>query len=186
MTGPLAFAPPLRLAYSVNDADQRAAIRAIVVAEPQVRWTRVAVAVLPFVMVAWSLSAGWSPGLALFRNVFWIVLAILGVFVYVPWTVQSIVKAIRRADPDWSREQVMTFGQQGIRLESAVETTDIPWSAVQRATETDEVVLIHIGAARVLFLPMRVVAGEVDPATLRRFLRARLGPRASLREGQDR
>ena len=183
MTSPAVSGDAIRLVYSVNAEDQRAAIRAIVLAEPQVRWTRIAVLVLPFVMVAWSLASGWSLGLALFRNSFWIILALLGLLVYVPWTVRSIVKAMRRADPEWEREQAVTIGDEGIRIASPAETTDIPWSAVRRAAETDEVVLIHIGA-RVLYLPMRILAAQSDPEALRRLLRARLGSSARLREGR--
>lgn len=179
MTGPAVPAEPIRLVYAVSDADQRAAVRAIVMSEPQVRWTRIIALVLPVAMVAWSLSSGWSLGLALFRNAFWIVLALLLFFVYVPWTVRSIVRAMRRADPDWMREQEVTIGAGGIRIASAAETTEIPWSAVRRASETRDVVLIHIGA-RVLYLPRRIVVSQSDPAVLRCLLRDRLGPRAGL------
>jgi hypothetical protein len=178
MTSPVE-AESIRLVYSVSDADQRAAVREIVLAEPQVRWTRIIALVLPFVMIAWSLSSGWSLGLAVFRNAFWIVLAILFLFVYVPWTVRSIVRAMRRADPDWAREQAVTIGPDGIRIASAAETTEVPWSAVRRASETRDVVLIHIGA-RVLYLPKRILSSQSDPAALRGLLRARLGPGARL------
>jgi hypothetical protein len=180
-TDPEELAEPIRLVYSVTDADQRAAVRASVMSEPQVRWTRNIALVLPIVMVAWSLSAGWSLGLALFRNAFWIVLALLFLFAYVPWTVRSIVRAMRRADPDWRREQEVAIGADGIRIASSAETTEIPWSAVRRASETRDVVLLHIGA-RILFLPKRMVASQSSPAALRRLLRARLGPSARFSE----
>lgn len=182
MNLPGAADEPIRLVYSVNDADQRAAIRAIVLSEPQVRWTRLGALLLPVVMIAWSLSSGWSLRLALFRNVFWIVLALLFLFAYVPWTVRSIIKAMRRADPEWEREQEVTLNADGIRIASPAETTDIPWNAVRRAAEARDVVLIHIGA-RILYLPMRIVASQSDPAALRRLLRARLGAEARLGEG---
>ena len=183
MPHPVASGEPIRLVYAVNDADQRAAIRAIVLAEPQVRWIRLAMLALPFVMIALSLSSGWSPGLAIFRNLFWIVFALLGLFAHVPLTVRSIVKAMRRADPEWDREQMVSLGEEGIRLESAAEKTEIPWSSVRRATETGDVVLIHIGAGRVLYLPKRIVSSQANLAALRDLLRSRLGPNAKLREG---
>ena len=79
-------------------------------------------------------------------------------------------EAIRRADPEWDREQVVTLSDSGIRLESVSETTDIPWTAVRRASETPEIVLIHIGAARVLYLPVRIVTLQADLAALRHLL----------------
>ena len=88
---------------------------------------------------------------------------------------------MRRADPDWMREQEVTIGGGGIRIASAAETTEIPWSAVRRASETRDVVLIHIGA-RMLYLPKRIVASQSDLAALRDLLRARLGPNARLSE----
>jgi hypothetical protein len=185
MPHPAISGEPIRLVYAVSDADQRAAIRAIVMAEPQVRWIRLAMLVLPFVMIAWSVSSGWSLGTAIVRNLFWIVSALLGLFAYLPLTVRSIVKAMRRADPGWDREQMVSLGADGIRLESAAETTAIPWSSVRRASETGEVVLIHIGAGRVLYLPIRIVASQADLGALRDLLRARLGPNARLREGRD-
>lgn len=180
MTSPDAPSARIRLVYAVNDAEQRAAIRELVRGEPQARWIRLAMVALPFVMVALSVASGWPLDIALFRNAFWIVLALLALFVYIPWTVRSIVKAIRRADPEWDREQVVTISDSGIRLESVSETTDIPWSAVRRASESPEIVLIHIGAARVLYLPVRIVALQADPAALRHLLRTKLGSRASL------
>lgn len=180
MTGP-AEAESIRLVYAVTDADQRAAVRAIVLSERQVGWTRIIAVVLPFAMVAWSLASGWSLGLALFRNAFWIVLAHLVLFAYIPWTVRSIVRAMRNADPHWMREQEVTIGGEGIRIASNAETTEIPWSAVRRAGETRDVVLIHIGA-RMLYLPKRIVASQSDLAALRDLLRARLGPNARLSE----
>lgn len=179
MTSPIS-PPPLRLVYGVNDAEQRAAIRELVRGEPQVRWIRLAMLAVPFVMVALSVASGWPLGVAVFRNVFWIVFALLALFVYIPWSVRSIVKAIRRADPEWDREQVVTLSDSGIRLESVSETTDIPWTAVRRASETPEIVLIHIGAARVLYLPVRIVTLQADLAALRHLLRSKLGSRASL------
>jgi hypothetical protein len=179
MTAPHA-PPPVRLVYGVNDAEQRAAIRELVRGEPQVRWIRRAMLAIPFVMVALSVASGWPLGIAVFRNAFWIVFALLALFVYVPWTVRGIVKAIRRADPDWDREQVVTLSDSGIRLESISETTEIPWSAVRRASETPEIVLIHIGAARVLYLPVRIIALQADAAALRHLLRTKLGSRANL------
>lgn len=181
MTDPAQLAEPITLVYSVTDADQRAAVRAIVMSEPQVRWTRIAAVALPFVMVAWSLASGWSLGVALFRNAFWLVLAALVLVVYIPWTVRSIVRAMRRADPDWAREQVVAIAGEGIRIASSAEMTQVPWSAVRRASETRDVVLLHIGA-RILYVPKRVLASQSDPAALRRLLRARLGPNARLRE----
>ena len=183
MPHPVASSEPIRLVYAVNDADQRAAIRAIVLADPQVRWIRLAMLALPFVMIALSLSSGWSLGLAIFRNLFWIVFALLGLFAYVPWTVRSIVKAMRRADPEWEREQMVSLGEEGVRLESAAEKTEIPWSSVRRATETGDVVLLHIGAGRVLYLPIRIVIAQASLAAVRGLLRARLGPNAKLSEG---
>jgi hypothetical protein len=160
-------------------------VRDLVSGEPQVRWIRIGAALLPIVMVALSMSAGWSLGMALFRNMFWIVLAVLAMTVYLPWTIRSVVRAIRRADPDWDREQVVTIGEQGIRLESAVETTDIPWTAVRRAVERPTIVLIYIGAARVLYLPVRIVSLQADLTALRCLLREKLGNRASL-AGEER
>lgn len=180
MSASIAPAGPIRLVYAVGDADQRAAIRELVVGEPQVRWIRIGAALVPLVMVAWSMSAGWSLGMALFRNAFWIVFAVLVLTVYIPWTVRSIVRAIRRADPDWAREQTVTIGEHGIRLESAAETTEIPWAAVRRAVERPTIVLIYIGAARVLYLPVRIVSSQADLPGLRRVLREKLGDRASL------
>lgn len=179
MADPLVAGEAIRLVYAVNDADQRAAIRTIVRAEPQVRWTRLAALVLPVVMVAWSVESGWPVGVALVRNAFWIILALLFLIVYIPWTVRSIVRAMRRADPDWEREQAVTIAAEGIRIVSPAETTDVPWSAVRRATESRDVVLIHVGA-RVICLPIRVVRSQADPRALRRLLRARLGSDARL------
>ena len=184
MSSSIAPVTPIRLVYAVGDAEQRAAIRELVAAEPQVRWFRIGAGLLPIVMVMWSMSTGWSLGMALFRNVFWIVLAVLALTVYLPWTVRSIVRAIRRADPEWDREQAVTIGEQGIRLESAAETTEIPWTAVRRAVERPTIVLIYIGAARVLYLPSRIVSAQADLRELRRVLREKLDDRASL-AGED-
>jgi hypothetical protein len=184
MSSSIAPVTPIRLVYAVGDAEQRAAIRELVAGEPQVRWFRIGAALLPIVMVTWSMSVGWSLGMALFRNVFWIVLAVLALTVYLPWTVRSIVRAIRRADPEWDREQAVTIGEQGIRLESAAETTEIPWTAVRRAVERPTIVLIYIGAARVLYLPSRIVSAQADLRELRRVLREKLDDRASL-AGED-
>lgn len=181
MTSSAARAEPIRLSYAISDEEQRAAVRELVRAEPRVRWARFIAGLLPIVLLAWSLLAGWPIEIALLRNVFWIVLALLALTAYVPWTVRSVVRAIRRADPAWDRDQTLTIGEEGLHLESAAETTDIPSSAVRRAVETPGLVLIYIGAARVLFLPARVVALEADPADLRRVLRAKLGDRLRTR-----
>lgn len=186
MTSAEASRDPIRLVYGVNDADQRAAIRELVRREPQVRWIRLAMLAIPFVMVGLSVASGWPLGIAIFRNAFWVVVALLALVVYVPWTVRSIVRAIRRADPEWDREQTVTITDSGITLESVSETTEIPWSAVRSATETPEIVLIHIGAARVLYLPLRIVSSQADPAALRHLLRTKLGSRASFPMEADR
>ena len=180
MSPSMAPAGPIRLVYAVGDADQRAAIRELVAGESQVRWIRIGAALVPVVMVAWSMSAGWSLGMALLRNAFWIVFAVLALTVYIPWTVRSIVRAIRRADPDWDREQTVTIGEHGIRVESVAETTEVPWTAVRRAVERPMIVLIYIGAARILYLPVRIVSAQADLRRLRRVLREKLGDRASL------
>lgn len=171
---------PIRLVYSVSDEDQREAVLAMVTRQPVVRSLRVAAVVVPLVMVAWSMSAGWPLGAALFRNTFWLVLGALQLLFAVPLTVRAAVKAVRRADPAWAEEQVVSVDETAIHLDSASARADIPWTTVERATEGRRVILLYFGAGRVLYIPMHVVVEQGMLPRLRRRLREKLGTRARL------
>ena len=165
----------VRLVYPVTDEDQRTAVRALVAAQPIVRWTRIAAVLIPVAMVAWSMSAGWSFGMALFRNIYWLVAGSLLLLFHVPFTVRSALRAVRRANPTWAEEQVVSFDEASIRMESASSRSEIPWSEVRRANESANVILLHFGAGRVLFVPRHVAASQGMLEPLRRLLRAKLG-----------
>lgn len=173
--------PAVRLTYPVTAEDQRAAVRAIVLRTPSVRWMRLLVLALPPVMIAWSMASGWPLGLAVFRNVFWIVFAALYLLAGIPMMVRSGVKAIREAYPAWAEEQVVTMDQSGIRLTSPSGTTDIAWDDVQAAIEARDVFLVQFGPGRVFFIPRHVPSSQHMMDPLRQLLRDRLGARARLR-----
>lgn len=172
---------PIRLVYPVTAKDQREAVRAIVLRQPPVRWTRAVVALLPIAMVAWSMSVGWSLGLALFRNVFWIVFASLYFLIGIPLIVRAGVLAVRKADPAWNEEQVVSIDETGFRLASASAQIDIAWSEVRRAAESPAVFLVYFGTGRVFFIPSHVVSAHGVLPALRALLRDKLGERARLR-----
>jgi hypothetical protein len=132
-------------------------------------------------MIAWSVASGWSLGLAIFRNVFWIVFAALYLLAGIPMMVRAGVRAVRKAYPEWAEEQEASLDQSGIRLTSPSGTTDIAWDDVQAAAESRDVFLVQFGPGRVFFIPRHVAAsqGMLDP--LRQVLRERLGARARLR-----
>lgn len=172
---------PIRLVYPVTAKDQRDAVRAIVLRQAPVRWTRAVVALLPVAMVAWSISAGWPLGLALFRNMFWIVFASLYFLIGIPLIVRAGVLAVRKADPAWREEQVVSIDETGFRLASASAQLDIVWSEVRRAAESPAVFLVYFGAGRVFFIPSYVVSAHGMLPALRALLHDKLGVRANLR-----
>ena len=171
----------VRLAYPVTAEDQRAAVRAIVMRTSSVRWMRLLVLVLPPVMIGWSLASGWPLGLAVVRNVFWIVFAALYLLAGIPMLVRAGVKAVRKAYPHWAEEQVVTLGDAGIRLTSPSGAADIAWDDVEAAVETRDVFLIQFGPGRVFFIPRHVAASQGMTGALRQVLRERLGGRVRLR-----
>jgi hypothetical protein len=173
--------PAVRLTFPVTAEDQRAAVRAIVLRTPSVRWMRILVLALPPVMIAWSMASGWPLGLAIFRNVFWIVFAALYLLAGIPMMVRAGVRAVRKAYPEWAEEQTVTLDQSGIRLASPSGTTDVAWDDVQAAAEARDAFLVQFGPGRVFFIPRHVASsqGMIDP--LRQVLRERLGARARLR-----
>lgn len=171
---------PIRLVYSVSDEDQREAVLAMITRQPVVRSLRIAAVVVPALMVAWSMSAGWSPSAALFRNTFWLALGALQLLFAVPLTVRAAVKAVRRADPDWAEEQVVSVDETAIHLEGASARAEIPWATVERAIEGRRVILLYFGSGRVLYIPVHVVTEQGMLGRLRRQLREKLGARARL------
>lgn len=172
---------PIRLAFPVSADDQRRAARAIVEQHPVLRALRIGVLVLPFLMIAWSWSSGWALPVAIFRNLFWIVFAALFVFLGVPMNVRSLVKAMRRADPQWDAQQALLLDDEGIHLLTPPQLLDVPWQEVGWAVETNGVFLLRLGKPRMLFIPVRAAMAQQALDPLRRLLRTRLGSRARLK-----
>jgi hypothetical protein len=171
---------PLRISFPVGDEDQRGAIRALVVRQPLIRWVRVGAVVIPVLMIAWSMSAGWPFHLAVFRNLFWIVVGALELLFLVPMSVRKAVEASRRADPHWAEDQVLTLGDATLELQGASTRSEVPWSQVERAVETRDVLLLYTRTGRVLYIPVRAVVEQTMLPKVRALLRSRLGARARL------
>lgn len=171
----------VRLVYPVTADDQRRAVRAIMLRAPSVRWTRIAAAVLPPVMIAWSMSSGWSFGLAVFRNMFWIIFAALYFLLGMPMMVRAGVRAVRKADPAWNEEQTVEMDDGAIRLLSASARVDIAWDDVQAAAESPDVLLVQFRPGRVFYIPTQAAASQGMLDRLRQLLRDKLGARARLR-----
>jgi hypothetical protein len=174
-------APTVRLAFPVTADDQRAAVRAIVTQAPALRWMRIAVLVLPPGMIAWSMASGWPLGLAIFRNMFWLVFAALYLLAGIPLMVRAGVKAVRKANPEWAEEQLVAMDGSGIRLTSASADIEIAWRDVRSAVETRAVFLVFFGTRRVFFIPGHAASSQGVLPQLRQLLHDRLGTRARLR-----
>jgi len=170
----------IRLAFPVTADDQRRAARAMLEQQPVVRAIRIITLALPFVMIAWSMSAGWPFAIAVFRNLFWIVFATLQVLFFIPLCVRSLVKVMRKADPDWAGEQALLLDETGIHLLTPPLLLDVPWHEVQWAVEKQATFLFRLGGTRLLFIPVRAAVAQQTVEPLRRLLHTRLGPRARL------
>jgi len=89
-----------------------------------------------------------------------------------------------RAHRDLYLPVVMTLHGDGLRVESKIGTTEIPWSSFTRARETREHFLLYAGDGKAYFMPRRSLR-ESDEPRLRAILRSRLGERAELMQSTD-
>ncbi len=179
---------PIRLDYAVSGDDQHRVVRELVARQPLIRWVRIAAVVIPPLMIAWSMSEGWSFGAAVFRNAFWIIVGALQLTLLVPLTAGRAVEAARQADPAWAERQTIVFDDTAIRMQSASSQTDIAWSEVDRAAERADMLLVWFRGTRVLYVPGHATRNSGVLPALRRMLQAKLGPRAELavlRDGEQ-
>jgi len=89
-----------------------------------------------------------------------------------------------RSHRDLYQPVVMTFGRDGLRVESKIATTEVPWSSFTRVQETGELFLLHASDSRAYFVPRRALP-ERDEPRLRAILRGHLGERAELMQSTD-
>jgi hypothetical protein len=171
---------PVRLEYEVSAADHRRVMRALVARQPLIRSIRIASMIVPPLMIAWSMSDGWSLGAALFRNAFWIVVGGLQLLFLIPLTAGRAVEAARHTDPGWSETQTVVLDGTGIRRQSASSQTGIGWNEVDHAVERGDMLLVWFQGTRVLYVPTRATRNEAELRALRSILRANLGERAAL------
>ena len=167
---------PVRLLFPVSAEDQRRAARGMFAQQPVLRALRLAALVLPFVMIAWSMSAGWPFAIAVFRNLFWIVFALLYGFLMTPLSVRVLVRTMRKADPDWAAEQEVLLDETGIHLLTPPLLLDAPWQDIDWAVEKESTFLFRSGRM-LLFIPVRAAAAQQVLEPLRLMLRNRLGTR---------
>jgi hypothetical protein len=77
-----------------------------------------------------------------------------------------------------------TFGADGLRIASALATTDVPWSSLDRAYEANGLFLFRLAGSTAYFVPRRALR-ENDEPRLRALVAAHLGPRAELTNPTD-
>ena len=164
----------IRLVFPVTAQDQRQAANAIARRVPLLRWLPFVLLAVTIVMVAWSMSDGWTFGIALFRNMFWIVMTLLYFFLGVRIATWQAVKAMRKADPDWAEEQTIEFDDAGVRMQSPSSRFEFAWNEVLRVVETPHVWLIHVGT-KLAFIPLRVAAAEGVLDQLRSLIESKVG-----------
>jgi hypothetical protein len=77
-----------------------------------------------------------------------------------------------------------TFNADGLRIESKLGTTELPWSSFTGARETTDQFLLPCANGQQYFVPRRAVR-ESDELRLRTLLQAHLGARAELMTPTD-
>ena len=164
----------IRLAFPVTAEDQRHAASAIAARVPLLRWLRIGLPIVAVVMVAWSMIEGWPLGLALFRNVFWISLALVQVLLGPPLATRQAVRVMRQQDPNWAEEQTIEVGDAGVVMHSPSSRFEFGWSELRRVVETRHVLLLYVGT-KLAFIPLRVPAAAGVLGELRRLVEAKLG-----------
>lgn len=164
----------IRLVFPVTAEDQRHAANAIVRSIPLLRWLPFVLLIVTIAMVAWSMSDGWPFGVALFRNVFWIVLTLVYFLLAVPIGTWQAVRVMRKADPNWAEEQAIEFDEAGVRMQSPSSRFEFTWNEVRRIVETSHVWLIYVGT-KLAFIPLRVPAADGVLDELRSLAEAGMG-----------
>ena len=147
----------IRLVFPVTAADQRNAAAAIARNIPVLRWLRILLPIVAVAMIAWSMLEGWPFGLALFRNSFWIFLALVEYVLAFPMATWLAVRAMRKMDPNWAEEQTIEFDDTGLVLRSPSSTFSFQWNEVRRIAATAHTWLLYVGT-KVAFIPLRVPA----------------------------
>jgi hypothetical protein len=144
--------------------------------------------VLPLVLgaiVAVQVAQGGTG--ALFGPAAFLVLALLvllGVRFGFPFLVRLGVVRQRRQNPHFAGPVEYTFTAEGVRLQTPLGASDMPWASFVRARETPEQILLYYGHKTAYFLPRRALR-EDDGRRLTAMLAARLGPRAELMTPSD-
>lgn len=164
----------IRLVFPVTADDQRHAANAIARRIPLLRWLPLILLGVTIAMVTWSMSDGWPFGIALFRNVFWIVLTLVYFLLGVPVATWQAVKVMRKADPNWAEEQAIEFDDAGVRMASASSRFEFAWTEVRRVVETPHVWLIYVGT-KLAFVPLRVPAADGVVDELRSLIESGMG-----------
>ena len=125
-------------------------------------------------MIAWSMLDGWPLGIALFRNIFWVTLALIEYALGYRIATWQAVRVMRKLDPNWAEEQSIEFDDSGVLMRSASSSFSFRWSELRRVVETNHVWLIYVGT-KVAFIPLRVPrdAGVLD--RLRQFMKEKAG-----------
>ena len=106
-------------------------------------------------------------------------LLVLAVTFGAPLLVRWAVVRQRRQNPHFDGPVAYTFTADGVRLETPLGVSDMPWASFVRARETPEQILLFFGKNSAYFMPRRALR-EDDERRLKALLAARLGPLAEL------
>ena len=170
----------LAISFVPRVDDQVQATRAAIPARPARRWWFIALLLILTVNVVMQIR---REGLAaLFGFAGYTVLAMVvgsAAFLGAPLVLRRALLRHGRKHPEAYSAVTYTFGADGLRVESKISATELPWSSVTHARETAGLFLLHVAGGRVFFVPRRALRDRGE-ARLRTLLGARLGPRAEL------
>jgi hypothetical protein len=154
-----------------------------VVKHGESRFMRRAPVVLGALAVAALIASALAPHEAwavdLVRLVPWLLIGALWFVLVLRFMGPAAARQYEKQHEDWKHPIVAALTESEYEVTAFSGTTLRRWDAMPRLVETDEFLLFYISKPCAMYLPKRVIPPDDLPA-VRRFLREKLGDRATL------
>jgi hypothetical protein len=177
--------PPVRVTFVPTIDDRLQAMPPVVRPRgAKVWWLGIMLSILAVNVAARVVREGWSgfmqgPGVGLLVAAG----ALIGLL-RAPSVVRAVLVRHLRANPQLDQPLTYEFSARGVRVESPVSTTEVPWASFVRARETREYFLFHVASSTAYVVPRRAMR-EREERRLRELLADRLGLRAEFTNDQS-
>jgi hypothetical protein len=141
--------------------------------------------ILAVQVVTRIVRVGWSvfmqgPGVALLMGA-----GVLIGLLRAPAMVRATLVRHLKANPQLDQPLTYEFSACGVRVESSISTTEVPWASFVRARETREHFLFYVASSTAYAVVPRRALREADERRLKAVVAARLGPLAELMKESD-